>query len=196
MRNWIVLTTLLLFGVGTGPAAAQTFGFGAHAGVSIPTSDFSDAAETGFLGGLDLWYPLATVVPGLSWYTSADAIGHSAEAENLDGGFLFVPLMTGLQFDVPVGPIALFANGQAGAILTRGPDVGADNIVTDSPELGTEFGFNVGGGVNVTDRMYVGLKYYPLGDVEFEYEADVTDGDVTRTQNVSLLTIYVGFGVR
>lgn len=193
MRNWIVLTTLLLFGFGGAPAAAQTFGFGAHAGVSVPTGDFADAAELGYLGGLDLWYPLVTLVPGLSWYTSADAIGHSAEGQNLDGGYLLAPIMTGLQFDVPVGPLALFANGQVGAILTRGPSSDADNVLVDS-ELGTEFGFNVGGGLQITDQLYAGLKYYPLGNVEFEYEGTVADA--TRTRDVSLLTLYVGFGVR
>lgn len=193
MRNCIVLTTLLLFGFGGGPAAAQTFGFGAHAGVSVPTGDFADAAELGYLGGLDLWYPLAGLAPGLSWYTSADAIGHSSEVEGDDGGFLLIPIMTGLQFDVPVGPLALFANGQVGAILTQGPSTEFDNVLVDS-DLGTDFGFNIGGGLQITEQLYAGLKYFPLGDVEFEYDGDVAD--VTRTRDVSFVTIYVGFGVR
>ena len=99
MRKSIVLATLVLFGAA--PAAAQTFGFGAHAGVSLPTGDYGDIAETGFSGGLDLAYPLM-MLPGLSWYSSVDAVGHSVDEETAnvdgvttDGGFLLVPAMTG-----------------------------------------------------------------------------------------------------
>lgn len=192
MRHWMVLATALAFGLGATPAAAQTFDFGAHAGVSLPTGDYADAANTGFLGGLDLWYPLGMVAPGLSWYTSADAIGHDAEAE--EGGFFYVPLMTGVQFDVPVGPAAVFVNGQLGVILNSAPalDSGTSDVVLNAdPELGTEFAFNVGGGLQITDRMYAGLKYYPLGTVDFRFE-----GDGTEPVDVSFLDLYLGFGVR
>lgn len=193
MRNWIVLASMLTFGLGGSPAAAQTFGLGVHAGVSLPTSDYGDVAKTGFSGGLDLWYPLSTLAPGLSWYTSADAIAHSAEAESLDGGFLYIPLMTGLRFDIPVGPAALFVNGQAGAIFTRGPSSDIDNVFVDS-ETGTDFGFNFGGGLQLTDNVYAGVKYYPLGEVDFSYENGAVT--VTDTRSVSFVDIYVGFGIR
>lgn len=189
MRRFIVCATLALF-AGSTPAAAQTFGFGAHAGVSLPTGDYSDVAELGFLGGLDLWYPLSALVPGLSWYTSADAIGHSVDAENVDGGFLHIPLMTGLQFDVPVGPVSAFATGQLGIVFSKPPDdFRFGNIVIEGDsETSSEFGFNFGAGLQLTDNIYAGVKYYPLGDTEFE--------GATGPIDVSFLDIYVGFGVR
>lgn len=194
MRKTLVLSTLLMFGLGGAPAAAQTFGFGAHAGVSIPTGDYSERTDLGFLGGLDLWYPLTMATTGLSWYTSVDAIAHSINDEDLDSGFLYVPVMTGLRFDVPIGPVAAFATGQLGLIVTKGPSfgvgVGGASAEVDS-DWGTNFGFNVGGGLQLTDNIYAGAKYYPLGDLTFDYE-----GDAQFEADVSFVDIYVGFGVR
>ncbi len=174
------------------PAVAQstTFGFGAHAGVSIPTGDYADAADLGFLGGLDLMYPLMMVTPGLSWYSSVDAIAHGAASDGVDGGFLYFPLMTGLRFDIPAGPVGVFINGQLGLIFNKGPDVDALGVTADG-EFTTNFGFSFGGGVQATENVYAGLKYYPLGELDFAYSD--TEGDVRG--DVSFLDIYIGFGV-
>ena len=167
-----------------GPASAQTFGFGAHAGVSIPTGDYGDIASTGFSAGLDLTYPLLMVTPGLNWYTSADVVAHSVEDEfDADGGFLYVPIMTGLQFELPVGGIRPFVNGQLGLVLHKGPDG-----VVDS-EMGTDFGFVLGGGARIGQNFYVGAKYYPL-DVNLQYE-----GDIEGEMDADFFDIFVGFGV-
>lgn len=194
MRTLIVFATLTLL-AGATPTAAQTFGFGAHAGVSLPTGEYADRAGTGFSGGLDLWYPLGSMVPGLSWYTSADAIAHNVESDDdIDDGFLHIPVMTGLRFDVPVGPVAAFATGQLGIVFSRAPAVnfsaGTVEIESNS-DMNSGFGFNVGGGLQLTDNLYAGVKYYPLGSMEFEH------GDIlTQEVDVSFLDIYVGFGVR
>jgi opacity protein-like surface antigen len=197
VRKSILFATIVFFGAAA-PAAAQTFGFGAHAGVSIPTGDYAGTdditsdgfAELGFSGGLDLWYPLTSFAPGLSWYTSADAIAHSVDdsefIEEVDGGYLYFPLMTGLRFDIPLGTVGVFATGQVGAIFARPP---SDDVVDG--EFSTELGFSFGGGVQVTDNVYAGLKYYPLGDVDFSYEGM----DEPFEQSVSFLDIYLGFGV-
>jgi opacity protein-like surface antigen len=180
----VILTAALV--AWSAPTAAQTFGFGAHAGVSIPTGDYSDAADLGFSGGLDLTYPLLMVSPALSWYTSADAVAHSASAEAADGGFLYFPIMTGLRVDAgAIGMIRPFATGQLGLVLARGPDLGP------SPQTGTEFGFALGGGLQLTDNVYAGLKWFNMGTVDFSYEPDLE-----ASQSVSFLDIYVGFGVR
>ncbi|MFO7893325.1 MAG: hypothetical protein R6U63_06320, partial [Longimicrobiales bacterium] len=84
----------------------------------------------------------------------------------------------------------LFATGQVGAIFAKAPsaDFGAGEIDAD---LGTELGFSIGAGVQATEYIYGGLKFYPMGDVEWSWE----DG-TTQTQSVSFFDIYVGFGVR
>lgn len=195
MRTSFVLATLLAFGLGGTPAAAQTFGLGAHAGVSVPTSDYDDVAELGFLGGLDLWYPLGMVSPALTWYSSVDAIAHSYDHDDADTGFFYVPVMTGLRFDIPVGPMSAFATGQLGLIATRGPSfettTGPITIGSDA-EWDTDFGFNVGGGLQLTDKLYAGVKYYPLNNLNFSYEGAEESAEL----DVSFLDIYVGFGVR
>lgn len=190
MRNSIVFATLLVFGLGGTPAAAQA-GFGAHAGVSIPTGDYSDGAEVGFLGGLDLAVPLAAVSPALSWYSSVDAIAHSVDVDDADTGYLYVPVMTGLRFDIPIGPLSAFATGQAGLVLTRGPSfegaIGPIQFESDA-EWGTDFGFNLGGGLQLTDNIYGGVRYWPLSGLNFEYPNSSVEADV------SFFDIYVGFG--
>lgn len=190
MKKLIATCTIAVLSAAATPLAAQTFGFGAHAGVSIPTGDYGGTddfetdgfAKVGFLGGLDLWYPLA---PTLSWYTSADAIAHSADDPGVDGGYLYFPLMTGIRFDIPLGAASLFATGQLGAIFSKGP-----TISDVDGDFGTDFGFNFGAGAQVTENIYAGLKYYPLGDIEFSY------GQESFEKSVSFLDIYLGFGVR
>ena len=200
MKKLTALGALVVFLLSAAPAAAQTFGFGAHGGLSFPVGDYGStnatdagAAEMGFSGGLDLWFPLM-MVPGLSWYTSVDAIAHSTDeaAGGLgeDAGYLFFPLMTGVQFDIPAGPLGLYVTGQLGAIFARPPtaDLGAGEV---DGEFSTEFGFSLGAGAQFTDLIYGGLKYYPLGDVDWSWE-----GGGTITRPVSFLDLYVGIGVR
>lgn len=195
MRRWIALATIGIF-MAAAPAAAQTFGFGAHAGVSVPTGSYGGTgadegfAELGFLGGLDLWYPIMAA-PGLSWYTSVDAVAHSTDDAGpyeADGGYIFFPAMTGLRFDIPAGPVQVFATGQIGLVFARPPartDVSADG------KLATEFAFNVGGGVQITDYVYAGAKFYPMGDVGWSW-----DDGTELSQPANFIDIYVGFGVR
>lgn len=193
MRKFVVLAALLTFGAGASPAAAQTFGFGAHAGVSLPMGDYSEGTDLGFLGGLDLVYPLTMLGGGLGWYSSVDAIAHGVDDDDVDSGYFFVPVMTGLRLAVPAGPVSAFLTGQVGAIFSKAPSIEVPGSEDVDSKIGTTFGFNIGGGVHVTDNVYAGVKYYPLGDVEFEYEeAGVTLGGET---DVSFLDVYVGFGV-
>jgi opacity protein-like surface antigen len=180
-----VLAGALLFG--GAPTAAQTFGFGAHAGVSIPTGSYSDPADLGFTGGLDLTLPLVAIAPSLSWYTSVDATAHSTSLPEADGGYLFFPIMTGLQLDLGgMGAIRPFVNGQLGVVVARGP-----NFDGQSTETGTEFGFALGGGLHLTQNLYAGVKWFNLGTVDFGYEPGPD-----LSHSVSFLDVYLGFGVR
>ena len=192
MRKLMVWTFVALLAF-AGPATAQStnFGLGAFAGVSLPMGDYGSNtevedgfAELGFVGGLDLFYPLG--MSGLTWLTTASVSAHSVDDETgVDGGYLFIPLITGLRYDIAAGPVGVFLTGQGGAIFNKGPSFGE----IDS-DWSTNLGFALGGGVQATQNIYVGAKYFPLGDVEFSYEG--AEGD----QNVSFLEIFVGFGVR
>jgi opacity protein-like surface antigen len=183
MRNFATaLVTMAFLGWGA-PAAAQSFGFGAHAGVSIPTGSYSDAADLGFSGGLDFVVPLTMVSPALHWYTSADAVGHSAASPNIDGGFLTIPVLTGLRADVgTLGMIRPFATGQLGLGFIRAPDVGQASRST------TEFGFALGGGLQLTQNVYAGAKWFNFPSVDFDAGGN--------GESMSFFDIYLGFGVR
>jgi hypothetical protein len=182
MRKFATAAIAAAFLVWGAPADAQTFGFGAHAGVSIPTGDYSDLADLGFSGGLDLTLPLLMVSPALSWYTSVDAAGHSASPEAVDGGYLHIPILTGLRVDAgALGMIRPFATGQLGLAISNGPDIGAATSGT-----ATGFAWAVGGGLQLTDNLYAGLKWFNLGNVDFDY----------GSPSVQFVDIYLGFGVR
>lgn len=185
------------------PAAAQTFGFGAHAGVSLPMGDYGATdnletdgfAKTGFSAGLDLRYPLLMVTPGLNWYTSADVIAHSVDEDEagieFDGGYLYVPLMTGLLFEFPAGGFSPFLNAQGGLVLHKGPSLDDPFLGTGESQWGTNFGFVIGGGARFGQNFYAGLKYYPLS-LDPEYEESIEPQEDVET---NFLDIYVGFGV-
>ena len=198
MKKLLALTTALVL-FAAAPAAAQ-LGIGAHAGISVPLGDYgaTDAndggfAELGFSGGVDLWMPLM-MVPGLSWYTSLDAIAHStddaAPGVATDDGYLYFPIMTGLRFDIPAAPLGLFVTGQVGAVLARPPgaDFGSGEVDGD---ITTKFGFSLGAGVQLAPFVYGGLKFYPMGDVDWSWDDDA----VTETRSVSFFDVYVGIGV-
>jgi hypothetical protein len=185
MRNFataILTAAVLAWGA---PADAQSYGFGAHAGASLPTGDYSGAADMGFSGGLDLLVPLGFMPPSLSWYSSVDAVGHSAAHEGVSGGFLHVPLLTGVRLDVgPFGPIRPFATGQLGLSFTNGPDTGVDDTGTN-----TVFAFGLGGGLQLTENAYAGVKWFNLGDIDF-------GGATVGNRAPSFVDLYLGFGVR
>jgi hypothetical protein len=186
MRKFATVAIAAAFLVWGAPADAQTFGFGAHAGVSIPTGNYSDAADLGFSGGLDLTLPLLMVSPALSWYTSVDAAGHSASSDNVDGGYLHIPILTGLRVDAgALGMIRPFATGQLGLAISNGPDIGANTSGT-----ATGFAWAVGGGLQLTNNLYAGLKWFNLGNVDFDYDPPL------GSQSVQFVDIYLGFGVR
>jgi hypothetical protein len=200
MKKLIALAAVVGLIAVTTPAGAdaQTFGLGAHVGLSIPTGDYGSVdgpdagyAKGGASGGLDLWFPIM-VVPGLKWYTSVDAIGHGVSGDAFtgsgSGGYLIVPIMTGVRFDVPVGRIAAFGTAQLGAVLSRPPsvDFGGGEV---SGDFATNFGFTLGGGVQFTKYLYGGIKYYPLGNTELSW------GDNTTERSINFFDVYVGFGV-
>lgn len=180
------------------PAAAQStnFGLGAFAGVSLPMGDFggSDSqedgfAELGFVGGLDLFYPLGTT--GLSWLTTASVSAHSVDETGVEGGYLFIPLITGARYDIAAGPLGLFFTGQGGVVFNKGPDF-ESTFAQATSNWDTNFGFALGGGVQATQNIYAGVKYFPLGEMDFSYE----EFNEPIQQDVSFLEIFVGFGVR
>lgn len=201
-----IAAAALLFAFGFTATAHAQVGFGAHAGISIPVSDYGSSEETGdagfaelgFTGGLDLWVPLGSVARGLSWYSSVEATAHNIDEDELggsaEGGYLLLPLMTGLRFDLPIGPASAFVTGQAGVVFVRGPEATFDGPELIEGDWSTDFGFNVGAGAQITDNIYAGVKYYPLGDVELQYESGGTE--IRPEIPISYVDIYVGFGVR
>ncbi len=188
------------------PWAPRRSGYGTHVGLSSPEGRYAarDGQDAGggtarVAAGLDLWVPLTSITPALSWYTSADVAWHHVYSGGVrgrtggfvEGSYFYAPLMTGLRYDLREELPDVFVTGQAGLVLAKGlsefyPFGGASG----SPKLGSKFGFTVGAGIQLTPTLSLGARYYPLGTVNFDYSG----ASDPLKQDVSFLEI--GFGLR
>lgn len=195
-----------------------------HFGPSFPTGDFGDdnvedfhdgagLAGMGFGIGLNYIYPLTET--GLGLYFGSDVIINPVakdakdDVEDLAGSaseftffnYINVPVSTGLDYTFKASEqFSLF--GQAGISLSllkitdfEWEEEGDDDYV-EKYNLSTSFGYNVGGGLIINDKLEIGLKYYGLGEheVEGEFEYGTSDGDLEDfDQEVSLFMLTLGF---
>lgn len=210
MRILLVLTTIALFGLPAVTAAQSTdFGVGAYVGVSLPMSDYGDDdpndddaahAGPGVAAGLDLYYPLGQARRAW-WLTSIGVNSHPVDDVDFPGadvgGFLHFPLFTGLRYDIPIGGYAAYLAGQVGAVFIKAPDVESDAFSRDS-DWTTQLGFALGAGFQATERVHLGARWIPLGDVDLNYDDTTAGATVTTSdvQHVSFLDIFIGFSVR
>ncbi|MFW5947371.1 MAG: hypothetical protein ACOCUW_02655 [Gemmatimonadota bacterium] len=203
MKRITVLAAVAALFLWTGAAGAQSFVIGAHGGMASPQGDFSSTSGTEAGGGLtglnvgvDALYSLESVLPKLSWYSSLDFVRNPIAGSLpdragafVDGTYYFVPLMTGIRYDLAPGVPALFFTAQAGLVFARGPErLYPWGFGDMSPKLSTAFGYNVGAGFQMTPNLHAGVKYYPLGTVEMEYE----NAPDPLEQDVSFLEFHIG----
>jgi hypothetical protein len=198
-RHAITMAALgLLLCAGT--ASAQSVEVGAYLGGAPTAGEFAGktgpaggGALFGYTGGFDVVVRFETLPGPLSWYSSVGAVTHNIAAIRertghvVSGRWLFIPVMTGLRADLSAEAPGPFITAQGGLVLSKAPRLfypfGAGE---ESPQLGTTFGFNVGGGFQLTDRLALGVKYHPLGSMEFEYQ---NANDVLK-QDVSFYEVY------
>jgi len=151
------------------PAAASVkpITFGIKAGGSIPVSDFSDNAKTGYLLGAQVG--LATAALPVTFRVDADFSQYTAKGSSSDKGQIWGftgNVLYNLPISSSVTPYAI-----AGAGMYTSKSVGPHS---------NDFGFNVGGGVKI-----------PLSGFNTFIEARYTRINTTG-QATQFVPIYVG----
>ncbi|MBN2355019.1 outer membrane beta-barrel protein [candidate division KSB1 bacterium] len=193
---------------------AQTAGGGLtlSGGISLPMGDFGDDkqndgapragfAKTGFGLGLEYAKPLNS--PGLAWVSGVSVIMNSLDTDKLAdgdedeidaGSWINVPVMTGLRYASEVSPGTFFYGiGQVGLNMIMAPDLTIEDMEVDMGSA-TTFGFALGGGVILNDKINIGLKYYILGEstIDGEIMEDDDAEDVEWETPVSMVFLTVG----
>ena len=200
--------TVLLAAGFLSPAHAQENRLFVNGGLAIPLSDFADdgdPSDEGFAGigfGVTGDYLVPLGSPGLDWATSASVTANTVEEEffgtDVDTGFwINVPLLTGLRYQTQVSPtVDVFGLGQIGLNIVRGPSGDADDGEV-SPGIATTLGFGFGGGIVLSNRIQISLRYLTLGEPELEFDVDFDDpnrqdGEIEREVPISILQLTVG----
>jgi len=161
------------------------FWFGFNGGVSGPTGDFSDAADLGFHGTLTTIYFLTPVLGigadiGYHWWGASDAFNDGLKdldeflgatpPSGAEGNFSSIQATAQATFMIPMeGKTRPYLAGGLGLYSTK---VGVEDAeFLDDGESSSDFGFNLGGGLNwMVSPMYqvgIGAAYHSIqGDEE------------------------------
>jgi opacity protein-like surface antigen len=196
MKRFVIVLAIVVTFAWAGTAGAQGFAIGAHAGWSNPLGAYEDdfgadaaGARPGFTLGVDATHPLRMLTDNLSWHSSLSLVRNRTEGSQdrtgglVSGAFTLLPVMTGLRYDLGTLP-SLYISAQGGPLLVRGP---TDFYPYSDPSIGFQLGYAAGVGLQLSERLSVSAKYFPLGDLDFEY-----GGSETLTQEVDFLDIRVG----
>lgn len=175
-----------------------------YGGLSAPVGDFSDdtGTDAGYASfGLGVMgeYVLPVGSPGLGWVSSASLLINGADDDFIGQGadvgrYFIIPLMTGLRYFAELSPtVDGYGLGQVGVSIVRGPsgDVGDTEY---SSNFATSFGFGLGGGIVLNDRINLTLRYLILGEQEFEYDIEGPGGDTEGEAEVSVGVVQVMIG--
>lgn len=191
IRLLLALAAALLLGAGSanaqfsvylgGAMPCQDFAAGSIHNMALTSLDGTNgAARMGFTAGVKL---RAYLFDGFSFMITADVMGNGLNDSVTDvnvadsctnARYLNIPIMFGINYELALsGAFAIYAEAAAGpTIRTVSKYVGAVDFNTFnfygnvSVDYSTEFslGYQVGGGIKLFDRYYLGVNYYMLGN--------------------------------
>ncbi len=191
--------------------------------VAIPQGDFGDDtgldagyATTGYGGGFELSIPSGST--NLFYLLSANIFFNSFDDTEIKasirrmfpdldvsidaGSWMNIPIMAGLQYRTEINPTLKFiGSGKIGLNIVNGPtiEISAQDV-TGEIVYGsyTSFGFGIGGGILINEKICIGLTYLGLGEPEIEMEVSA-QGETTKLdpydQPISLLLISLGIAL-
>jgi hypothetical protein len=200
------------------PAAAQlakgAVAPGVYLGLSLPMGDFGDdkgdeagGATMGFALGGVLDYALS---PGLIWTSSVSIVRNGwnedlikdslAAGVDIDAGVWYnIPILSGLKYEGAVSPsVCLYGEGLLGLNYFMPPsaDLSAGGATAEwKSDSGMTFGFEIGGGVVINDKIVAGLKMFLLGNPDIDgtiSQAGQADVDVEGETSISMLLLHAG----
>lgn len=194
MKQFFILITIVFLIIPCIINAQTGIGyFGLYGSLSIPQGDFGDDdaasnndgppdcgfAKTGFGLGAEFTLPLDS--PGLGWITSANVILNGVDEDELAGdddviidagSWLNVPIMTGLRYESEVSPtMKIFGQCQLGLNLVKAPKIELEEDSEKAEvewDMASSFGFSIGGGIIINNKINIGLRYFSLGEPEIE----------------------------
>ncbi|MHA1380897.1 MAG: outer membrane beta-barrel protein [Candidatus Helarchaeota archaeon] len=176
-------------------------------------------AKTGFGVGAEFTLPLGS--PGLGWITSATFILNGFDEDELEdyvdegkmdaGSWLNIPIMTGLRYESEVSPtMKIYGQGQVGLNLVKAPKIEFEYSYYDYYEdeyysgksetewdIASSFGFAIGGGIIINNKINIGLRYFSLGEPEIEGKIK-SSGESDKTEwelpiSAMLITVGINF---
>ena len=165
-RFLVAVAGLTLSAAVAAPASAQatedlrTIRFGVQGGLSMPMGDFGDVAKSGFIiGGLVDARP-ASLPFGLRF--NVDYQNWGVDSDLVDGSFNMFSGTAAAMFTVPTtGGISPYVLGGVGMY-----SIGC----SEDCDRETEFGFNLGGGLNFnlgTMDTFAEIRYHNVDDATF-----------------------------
>ena len=209
---------------------AQEGTFSYHFGAAIPAGNFADDDIDDFMdgsggAGLGLNFGLQYVYPlsenGLGLFAGVDINynplskdvrddfddEYEYEEDDIDvkyPKYLNIPVTAGLHYTLNVNEkVSLYGKGGLAASffkMTKWKESGSDYEDIEKYDLSTGFGYTIGGGIILNDKIEIGLTYLGLGehefDGEYEYEDDFNsdEGDIDDLKtDVALTTLTIGF---
>ncbi|MFC1538755.1 hypothetical protein ACFL6H_04970 [Candidatus Latescibacterota bacterium] len=221
MKYLLTLLFIMLIIPSTCFAQAVDSPFSIFGGLAMPQGDFGDDddledcgnAKTGFGAGIN--YTTQLTNPDLSWISSISFLMNGWDEDMLEeewgedtkidaGSWINIPIMSGIKYQTSISPtMQIYLLGQGGLNIVKAPSLEAsyyddydeewykDELEWDT---GSSFGFTFGGGIVLTDKISIGLRYYSLGEPEIEGEYKSEDDDSEKIEwegPISILLVMV-----
>ncbi len=176
--------------------------FTLYGGLAMPRGDFGDNdldnndagfAKTGLVLGGEYAIPMGS--PGLFGVIGVSMVRNSFDEDVFQdaagdefsfdiGPWYNVPIMAGLKYQSEMSPgMRFYATGQVGLNIIKGPKFEESSAyygesVEITWDTANSFGFGIGGGVVINDKINLGIRYLSLGEADLEGTVDWTgDGD-------------------
>ena len=178
----VVLGAVLLGTVGAAPAAAQGAKFSVGGGLTLPLSDFGDAASTGFHGLAAVGFQPANLPVGFQIDGMYQRFGLEDAPDDFDGHFQVIQGTANVVYTFTTAEESTFHPYLIGGVGLYNFKAGGDDLPDSDSE--TDFGINAGAGFDFQAGA-VGLF------VEGRFHNVFSDPDNT---NFIPITVGVRFG--
>jgi len=164
--------------------------FGLHAGLSLPTGDFSSNGESGGDAGAGYCFGADMYVgEDVGWYTSATLAINTVDQSKMDipssigtdfGSWSSIWLMSGMRGSTPIGTnTQVYGFGQVGILFGGWPDIHIfylGQTVSETASSSTALGFGFGAGVTYEDKYSLGMRFYGANP---EYTVTISGGGIS-----------------
>ena len=189
LRGAVMGAALMAF-VGAAPAMAQTAKFSVGGGLSLPLSNFGDAASTGWHGLAAVGFQPANLPVGFQIDGMFQRFGIEGAPDNFDGHFQVIQGTANVVYTFTTAEESNFHPYLIGGAGVYNLKASGDDIANDESE--TKFGLNAGAGFDFqagSVALFVEGRFHNI----FKGTVDVDTFDETSA-NIIPITVGVRFG--